>query len=377
MSSGEMARAPPPPRTGAGRAAAASYNFLAAAAAARGRPGVSPRTDRVSLHARRGHGQGPGRGPRAALSQIAGERRSDESPVRAGHRVRIVEARRRRRLTGCEGVVIPKRDGEADWRQVGQREAAVAEAGESGGTAARRSNFTSRPAHWSFHRSAETEARGSDQRITGSVPCGAQKSGGALTLNEKRLLRRARPCTGRKPGARNKNTMLSSSVSLSRNVSMTRKPKKPWRRAKRCVRSSLRKNRAKKAKASAATAESTAVKATRAAEEADHCEAGRGQGARLCGNQPAGCTRQSLSARRRHEIRHRHAVEQASVDGVEDGCDDSARTRRLERKEELRAERKEEARRAEKAQNEAARRLAEEETGEGYSRESCRNEKGR
>merc|ERR1711903_25894 len=45
--------------------------------------------------------------PRSPVSDA-----SDESPVRAGHRVRIVGLEKAAQHNGCEGVVIPKRDGE-------------------------------------------------------------------------------------------------------------------------------------------------------------------------------------------------------------------------------------------------------------------------
>ncbi len=112
MSSGEMARAPPPPEPEPDVPPPPPTTFAsppppaAAAKASPPEPIASPSTPVKALAKAWDEGRGPP-SPRSPVSDA-----SDESPVRAGHRVRIVGLEKAAQHNGCEGVVIPKRDGE-------------------------------------------------------------------------------------------------------------------------------------------------------------------------------------------------------------------------------------------------------------------------
>jgi hypothetical protein len=112
MSSGEMARAPPPPEPEPDVPPPPPTTFSspppppppAAAKASPPEPIASPSTKALAK------AWDEGRGPPSPRSPVSDA--SDESPVRAGHRVRIVGLEKAAQHNGCEGVVIPKRDGE-------------------------------------------------------------------------------------------------------------------------------------------------------------------------------------------------------------------------------------------------------------------------
>ena len=112
MSSGEMARAPPPPEPEPEVPPPPPTTFSspppppAAAKASPPEPIASPSTPVKALAKAWDEGRGPP-SPRSPVSDA-----SDESPVRAGHRVRIVGLEKAAQHNGCEGIVIPKRDGE-------------------------------------------------------------------------------------------------------------------------------------------------------------------------------------------------------------------------------------------------------------------------
>jgi hypothetical protein len=112
MSSGEMARAPPPPEPEPDVPPPPPTTFSppppppATTKASPPEPIASPSTPVKALAKAWDEGRGPP-SPRSPVSDA-----SDESPVRAGHRVRIVGLEKAAQHNGCEGVVIPKRDGE-------------------------------------------------------------------------------------------------------------------------------------------------------------------------------------------------------------------------------------------------------------------------
>ena len=112
MSSGEMARAPPPPEPEPEVPPPPPTTFSsppqppATTKASPPEPIASPSTPVKALAKAWDEGRGPP-SPRSPVSDA-----SDESPVRAGHRVRIVGLEKAAQHNGCEGVVIPKRDGE-------------------------------------------------------------------------------------------------------------------------------------------------------------------------------------------------------------------------------------------------------------------------
>ena len=112
MSSGEMARAPPPPEPEPEMPPPPPSTFSSPpppAATTKASPPeliASPSTPVKALAKAWDEGRGPP-SPRSPVSDA-----SDESPVRAGHRVRIVGLEKAAQHNGCEGVVIPKRDGE-------------------------------------------------------------------------------------------------------------------------------------------------------------------------------------------------------------------------------------------------------------------------
>ena len=112
MSSGEMARAPPPPEPEPDVPPPPPATFSspppppAHTKASPPEPIASPSTPVKALAKAWDEGRGPP-SPRSPVSDA-----SDESPVRAGHRVRIVGLEKAAQHNGCEGVVIPKRDGE-------------------------------------------------------------------------------------------------------------------------------------------------------------------------------------------------------------------------------------------------------------------------
>ena len=112
MSSGEMARAPPPPEPEPDVPPPPPTTFSppppppATTKASPPEPIASPSTPVKAMAKAWDEGRGPP-SPRSPVSDA-----SDESPVRAGHRVRIVGLEKAAQHNGCEGVVIPKRDGE-------------------------------------------------------------------------------------------------------------------------------------------------------------------------------------------------------------------------------------------------------------------------
>ena len=178
MSSGEMARAPPPPEPEPDVPPPPPATFSspppppAHTKASPPEPIASPSTPVKALAKAWDEGRGPP-SPRSPVSDA-----SDESPVRAGHRVRIVGLEKAAQHNGCEGVVIPKRDGERIGVKLDNGKLLSLKPANLEVRGCAEIKF-----HGAFARSLvdstgaeEAQARGSDQRIPGA---GAATRGGA------------------------------------------------------------------------------------------------------------------------------------------------------------------------------------------------------
>ena len=304
MSSGEMARAPPPPEPEPEMPPPPPTTFSspppppAAAKASPPEPIASPSTPVKALAKAWDEGRGPP-SPRSPVSDA-----SDESPVRAGHRVRIVGLEKAAQHNGCEGVVIPKRDGERIGVKLDNGKL-----------------LSLKPANLEVQRQPKLE-----DRIKKSQELALRRAEERRIADAKREeADRARTAAHEAEARRQEKIHDAELEKIAAQKRLNDAEAQEALEAREALRqSSLRKNRAK-AKASAATAESTAVKATRAAEEAERIA--------------KAAEAKALEIRKQEALRKARAAERKEEEQKREAAKKEAEARRLAEEETAKATR--------------------------------------